>query len=147
MAIPRVAPKTIYELAALSADTSTLYFGVGTADGDELLRLTAASLNDSEALISIEDGAGCLGQVEEPEQTPAIGAWCSKGCLVDYAFDAKGIAELMQDARRKTLRIVKRQPTLHDVLKRRTPPAEPGAAGMCDAISDGSEAAAAQNTG
>jgi hypothetical protein len=99
MTIEQVAPATVAELAAMSSNLDTLYFGIGTAAGNELLCFTAANLIAGEALVAIVSGAGCLEQLE-PERTPAIGAWCSQGTLIGFEYDPKSIAELMEDARR-----------------------------------------------
>jgi hypothetical protein len=100
MTVERANPSTLAELAAMSADKNVLYFGVGTTEGDELLRFTAANLTAGERLITIDTSAGCQGEIESPEQTPAIGAWISKGALIGYAYNSQGIVELMKDARR-----------------------------------------------
>lgn len=97
MTIEQVAPATVAELAAMSSNLDTLHFGIGTADENELLCFTAAIAGES--LVAIVSGAGCLNQLE-PERTPAIGAWCSQGTLIGFEYDPKGIAELIEDARR-----------------------------------------------
>lgn len=98
--IEKVAPATIVELTAISRDCSTLYFGIGTFEDSELLGYIAANLGPRELLVVVEDSAGCLAEIEAPEQLPAIGAWCSKGALIDFGYNLEGVADLMKDARR-----------------------------------------------
>jgi hypothetical protein len=98
--IERIAPATLAELASMCFDTSVLYFGVGTPEGDDLLNFVEANLASDELLVAIDNRAGCLAEIESPENIPAIGAWRSKGVLVGYEYDTQGIAELMEEARR-----------------------------------------------
>ncbi|HEX6960670.1 MAG TPA: hypothetical protein VF175_02295 [Lacipirellula sp.] len=100
MTVKHATPATVEELAAMSSNTNMLYFGIGTVEGDDLLRFTAANLSAGESLVAIDGGAGCLAEMELPERTPAIGAWCSIGALIGYEYDSQGVAELMEEARR-----------------------------------------------
>lgn len=100
MDIEEVAPRTVHKLAALSNNTTTLYFGVGASEADELLRYVAARLSANEALVIIAEGAGCLSEIEAPEHTPAIGAQSSVGCIIDYGYDLQSLDELLIEARR-----------------------------------------------
>lgn len=100
MDLKLISPATVTELAAASSQTSTLYFGVGTGDNNSLLNCLAAQLEASELMVIIEDGSKCFEELQGPERTPAIGAWSSIGVLIDYAYDAEGIHQLMQEARR-----------------------------------------------
>ena len=100
MIIERKAPATVVELAAMSATSSVLYFGVGTTEATELLDVAAAHLRPTESLIIIEPGAGCFDEIGPPDQTPALGAWSSMGVWIGYEYHPQAIAEFMKEARR-----------------------------------------------